>query len=413
MEFNYENLKLLASQSGVRVNDLLALAPKNDPFYVGTPATVQRGEWFADVYQRAGYSRNRAPHLRRVHYWIVSQESPVIMPDGKPYHNTQGSWEFLIEASKAARYLGLVALDGIVDNKNPQPTTNALYWEDNAPGYEVQVPDLSDPEIIIYGLNDANIQPYHLELWCEKSTMNDVLNPVVMRYNANLVTFEGEVSITSVCVNLMQRIISSGGKPTRILYISDFDPAGNSMPVAMSRKLEYVLRLAEGEYDVKVKPLALTAEQVQRYKLPRIPIKDTETRARGFEAAFGSGAVELDALEALYPGVLARLVNDAFKPYYNVYARRERDEMIQALRQAVSGQAAAVVSRYQPQIAALKQMQDELKAITVDASEFAVETYAPHVDEDDDWLFDASREYVEQIRHYKAHKLGVELDAAG
>lgn len=207
---NYDEIKLLAKQLGRKVNDLLALAPKNDPFYTGTPATVERGEWFADVYERAGYSQFRAPHLRRVHYWTVSQELPVSMPDGKPYENTERCWEFLTEAAKAARYLELVPMNGIVDNKNPDPHVNALYSTADV-GFELAIPDLEEPHIWIDGLTNANAQPYHLEIWCEKSTMNDVLMPICQNHNANLVTFEGEVSITSVCVSLMERIAAADG----------------------------------------------------------------------------------------------------------------------------------------------------------------------------------------------------------
>jgi hypothetical protein len=46
-------------------------------------------------------------------------------------------------------------------------------------------------------------------------------------------------------------------------------------------------------------PLALTLAQVQQYRLPRIPIKESDRRKPGFEDTYGEGAVELDALEAL------------------------------------------------------------------------------------------------------------------
>jgi len=329
------------------------------------------------------------------------------MPDAKPYENTQRCWEFLIEAAKAARYLGWVAMAGIVDNKNPNPHVHANYTTEEL-GFQLYLPELTAPHIWINGLSDDNAQPYHLEVWCEKSTMNDVLLPVCQRHKANLVTFEGEVSITAVCVNLMSRIEVSGFKPTRIFYISDFDPAGNSMPVAMSRKLEFALTERSGGdssvFDVRVKPIALTAEMVQQYRLPRIPIKETERRAEKFEAAFGTGAVELDALEAIYPGRLARLVSGELGDYYSTDARDEVQRQTEALRQAINARIAEITGRYEPQIAALQAMQKELAAIEVDSSLFAVERFEPEVFEDDDWLYDSQREYIDQIRFYKEHK---------
>lgn len=410
MMYDYEHLKALAARAGRTVKDFLALAPKNDPFYSGTPGDKQRGAWFAHLYHKAGYSTLNVPHLRRVHYWIVSQSPAVIMPDGKPYENTTRCWEYLMEASKAARYLGLVAINGIADNKNPQPHVYAEYW-DNEPEYQIAIPDLNTPEVSIWGLHDTNVQPYHLEVWCEKSTMNDVLLPVCQSYNANLVTFEGEVSITAVMVSLLNRIRRSDGKPTRIFYISDFDPAGNSMPVAMSRKLEYAIRLSNSDYDVRVRPLALTLDLIKQYRLPRIPIKETEKRAGRFEEAFGSGAVELDALEALYPGRLRQLVDDALSDYYSDAAYNEVNLRARELQERVEQEVAAITAKYQDEINALHAMQQELRAIDVDASEYTVDRYEPDVIEcDDDWLFDSQRDYLDQIGFYKAHK-GLDQEA--
>lgn len=407
--YDYEALKELAKDRGCSVKDLLALSPKNDPFYMGTPGDVSKGEWFAGLYRRAGYSVDNAPHLRRCHYWIVSQKTQVLMPDGRPYENTELCWNFLMEASKVARYLGLVELNGIKDNKNPQPNVFAKYFS-NQPAFEVQVPDLTDPEILLYGLHHSNVQPYHCEVWCEKSTMNDVLMPIIEKYHANLVTFEGEVSITAVMVSLMQRLVQSRKKPMRIFYISDFDPAGNSMPVAMSRKLEYALQLYGMEdLDVKVRPIALTAEMVERYQLPRIPIKESERRAEKFEAAFGGGAVELDALEAIYPGVLAKLVGSTLEEYWSDEAADELNRQIRTMQRELQTETGKITAKYADQIDALKQMQDELKAFVFDVTKYRVGQYDPEVEEwDDDWLFSTERDYEDQIGYYKRHK-GVDV----
>jgi len=63
------------------VSDLCALATKNDPFYVGTPGQRAGAEWFAGLWRRFGY--DDGVHLRRVHYEIDGQESPVLKPNGE------------------------------------------------------------------------------------------------------------------------------------------------------------------------------------------------------------------------------------------------------------------------------------------------------------------------------------------
>ena len=101
-----------------------------------------------------------------------------------------------------------------------------------------------------------------------------------------------------------------------MLYISDFDPAGLSMPVACARKLEFMIRDGGLDIDLQLRPVVLTKEQ-WNYRLPRTPITETERRAGAFEARFGEGATELDALEALHPGELQRLLVAEIERYYD------------------------------------------------------------------------------------------------
>lgn len=406
--FAYADIKAMAKDEGCRVPDLLALAPKNDPFYCGTPSDLEQGMWFADIWEDAGYTSG--VHLRRVHYWTISQRDGVKMPNGEKYENTEKCWDYLVQASKCARYLGYVDIADIADKKSPTPHVNAPYnLEYVDPIFQVDIPNLDAPTVRVGGITDLKAQPYHLEVWCEKSTMDDVLDPVCRQYNANLVTFEGEVSITA-CYALIQRIKASWDKPTRIWYISDFDPAGNSMPVAMSRKVEYMLGKYDMDVDVRVKPLVLTAQQIKKYKLPRIPIKDSEKRAASFEAAFGAGAVELDALEALHSGTLGNILRSELRKYYNTDARDDAMNARSELASRVRKEVTAIVEKYQTQIDAVRQMGEDLKAIQVDSRPYAVTRYDPHVEETDDWLFNSSRKYLIQIAYYKAHKSGERVE---
>jgi hypothetical protein len=77
------------------------------------------------------------------------------------------------------------------------------------------------------------------------------------------------------------------------------------------------LRQDNPELDIQVRPIVLTHEQCVAYELPRTPIKDTERRAAKFEERFGEGATELDALEALHPGQLQRIVETEVARYYD------------------------------------------------------------------------------------------------
>src|SRR5712691_8219925 len=80
---DYETIKALSKHTGQRVGDLIVLAPQNDPFYTGTPNDWALAEWFAGLWQAFGYATG--VHLRRIHYQVVSQDPPVLLPNGKPF----------------------------------------------------------------------------------------------------------------------------------------------------------------------------------------------------------------------------------------------------------------------------------------------------------------------------------------
>jgi hypothetical protein len=317
---DYQAIKTMAKQIGRPVKHLLALSSVNDPFYAGVGARREAAEWFAALWQGQWHGQ---AHLRRLLYQLVSSDKPIIKPDGREFQNTEGDWTFLCSASLSARYLDLVPFDGLVDRRNGEPMIFAANL-DADPNEKLEAscsvsgeePYL--PEIAIPGMPslpwlhldvDRPVQKFIVEVWIEKSTQNDWLVPLCQRRGVNLVVGIGEQSeIRSRELALRS---AKYGAPVRVLYLSDFDPGGRSMPKAVARKVEFTLaKFGLNNVDLQLIPLALTPEQCRFYKLPRIPIKESERRRDKFEATFGIGATELDALEALHPGELARLLND-------------------------------------------------------------------------------------------------------
>jgi len=241
---NYEVIKETAKEKGLKVRDLLALAPNNDPFYTGRPSEVDAAQWFTDLWLQFGY--DDGVHLRRIHYRIVSHDSAIDMPNGDKYENTQRCWAYLNNAAKWARYLGLVNSTSFVDRRNPDPhifrrfadvereSPNYAHYSDHDSEWELyQLPGLPEwpnlwgdlPRMPYFEVRGYDVeQPYLVEVWSEKTTMNDVLIPLCQEYNVNLVTGSGELSITAVLKFLAR--VSESELPARILYISDYDPAG-------------------------------------------------------------------------------------------------------------------------------------------------------------------------------------------
>jgi len=387
MTWDYETIKKTAKENGITINDLLALAPANDPFYVGSKTQMENARWFNDIYTKMG--RPPQCHIRRTHYWLISQPTAK-KPDGTLYENTTNDWNFLALASKYARYANLVPTDALIDRRNPDPIINIQTWENEIP---TDFKDSIDSEAIIdsivekfYIWNPHKTQPYHLELWCEKSTMNDVLEPIGKEWGINVITGLGELSITSI-YDLIKRI-DEIEKPTRIFYISDFDPAGECMPVSVARKIEYYIDFLGIEQDVKLKQLMLTSDQCKRYKLPRTPIKEKEKRKAGFETRHGTGATELDALEALYPGDMKKIILGEIAKYFDV---KSWNEVIQKNKEVQSK-----ISEF---------LEDKIEDVLADLDISEYDDYEPPTGEKTndfgEWLYDTDLDYMDQMARYK------------
>lgn len=439
---DHEQIKALAQTLRCNSKDLIALTPNNDPFLAGVPHREQKARWFADLWNQYGWGNG--VHLRRLHYLLVSSATPILKADGLPYLNTENDWKYIATASLAARYLKLIPTGAMVDRRNPEPVIHATndtiagaparFVRVNAfPSFAFDLPEPPDdtlptPGFLLQSIADG--QPYLVELWIEKTTMNDVLMPLARRLGVNVVAGAGETS-EILARQAIERAINAD-RPMRIFYISDFDPGGRSMPVGLARKLEYVLHDTGLDLDITLQPIALTPEQCEQYRLPRTPLKETERRAARFEERFGEGATELDALEALHPGALAQIVEREVCRYIDpTLASRCSAARLNAHRKLVDIAAeisepyweaiASIEARYSAICEDVREVidraADEMQQLEADAAplwraiadkldeampDIELEVPLPRAaDPVAEPLFDSSRSYLEQLDHYR------------
>lgn len=166
---------------------------------------------------------------------------------------------------------------------------------------------------------------------------------------------------------------------------------------------------------------------MQQFALPRTPIKPTERRREAFEKRHGEGAVELDALEALVPGELERIVRQALSTYHDSDLARRVAEQRAEMREILTGLQETVLERHDTQLASVRA---ELEQIRADLGP-RMETYTSHLENvwhgiSDDLhstleqefgefgltqariaeefgpgLYDSQRDYLKQISAYK------------
>jgi hypothetical protein len=459
-----DDLATVARDLGIPKKSLLVLDPTNDPFNAGTPAKMRDAEWFAELWQRFGYTGG--VHVRRIHYRAQSG-GDVALPSGGTYVNTLECWQVLEAASKYARDLALVSPSLFVDRRNAETSRNA--WprdEQPSPDAEIITGHRDDAALLrlrsgnigwylpsietdlsTYGFGtsvpfvtgydyDADDQPYLLEVWVEKSTMDDVLAPVCRSLGANYTPGTGFTSKTRVAEMLHRGRVH--GKPVRVFVIADYDPAGSHMPVAIARNIEFYRDWLAPDVEFSVHHIGMTRTWVDKYDLPRAPIKEDDPRKANFEAIHGEGCVELDALEALHPGALADEIRAALNAYVDLdheaelrAAQREANRAAAARWHAtvtpvrveldeIRDQVNLVAATYRQRLSALaRELDGELRPhrerlaeLWEHIVELAEEDFTeelpdrpePSVTEPDEsaWLYDSRRHWWDQLQRYLA-----------
>jgi len=455
IKWNRETLKQLAKELGVPVEELVAGHTTNDPFYLVSTDSEKRAKWFKALFDKAkAQAPHVVPHLRRLHYFALSLPGFTRL-DGKPYKNDDATWTYLSRASTYARYMGLIGFKDITDRRNPEAKVNidsvdhVEYGGHNRLEFEGKPTDLDYRVGYIHGNNAEELaealakaerddvgasifynvdklQPYHLEVWCEKSTMNEEIEPVCRQFRANFVPGLGEESITRVD-DFMDRAIESE-KPVRIFYICDYDPQGVCIPEAVGRKIQFFNEYFHGnDLDVKLFHLALTEEQIGHYDLPKNP---TKVERHPF-------ATELDALEALHPGELSKILTEALAPYVDlklaskvsvaigdfqeeIYSHvqeavMENEDKINKLIQDYNhyyrevnetlGQLHEKVVELHKQTEPIGKDIVELQNESLNLEGLEIELPEANVEEESDkqWLYDSTLDYLEQTKRLKQH----------
>ena len=409
----HEQLKQMlieqGKQMGLKGGDIRVLS--TDPFFVGSPKDYIDAKWVADLWGRMMAKRRKPLHLRGFHYWVQSQG--IAKPDGEKYaHGADPAkdWGYLLHSAQIARYLGIGEWKGLMDLKHPDPKDYDNYWVGSGLQRDGKVNVQQTLDDKLAGLVDSFIgeilnqaprystegyQVYHCEVWCEKSSMGFVIEPACRKYQACYQPLVGQSSVEKVNMAAERAIKSAeAGKKVRIFYIADFDRYGWGMVSAVARKLEFMTFGQEG-LDVKLSRLALNEDQIEKFKLPKAP-------------KHGEAVVELDALEAIHPGELGKIVEEALRPYYDA----EKPKQVQEVNKQIRERAQALLE--EKLRLPLEEALGDLKIEGVEEFSLAStlpEGYEPPepghevVEETDNWMYDSNRGFWEQLESYKLYKV--------
>lgn len=263
-----------------------------EPF-VDTETDRTKSRWVAKAYsdfiRETGRQRTT---LRGLFYYALKRKEHDYPICGKfvgeiritrPYHESDG--ERLPKWAGRARQLGFIPADAILDE---------------TPGEQVFAP------------KSGGNKPYRIEVWLNKSAFNPLLVPVCDKYGATLVSIGGKPSKAAID-SLYQR---SAGHPTIIVCLSDL--SASSLPFCRDLAAEIGKEKPAGEWDIRLKRIGLTPEQVLDGGIPQV----ASERSRSVDEAYYRKYIEpyhlnpkkmseLDALEAHYPEGIAGFLDDA------------------------------------------------------------------------------------------------------
>jgi hypothetical protein len=312
----------------ISLSDLTVLSAQVDPYRIDTVAGHRDGAWLAEQLARL-YGPAQRAHWRGLHYAIVANGG-IRKPNGEIYENTDDDWEWLVtNPAKAARWLGYIPFDRIIDQRNAPPIIHRKAWvrpeAHLSIGLDVNIPGVEDIEPLPIARGFVARHAFNFVIFGEKSSLEDVALPTAVQFEADLYLPTGEISDT--LVYQIAKEAAADGRPLVLFTLSDCDPAGHQMPVSIARKLQAFKDLFFHDLSFEVVRVALTPEQVGEEGLPSTPLKKGEKRAGRWREAFGIDQTEIDALTTpAKRSVLQRLLRQAFKPYIDPTLNRRVTE---------------------------------------------------------------------------------------
>lgn len=217
--------------------------------------------------------------LRQIYYQAVARGY---------IENSEKSYNNMGYIVRQAREAGLWDWDAIED-RNRNLIENTHY---NDPQERIMYAAYN------YAIDKRATQPIYIECWIEKAALIGVLEPVARKYDVPCFACRGFVSSTANH-EAAERFKAQAHRQRRIIiYAGDYDPCGFSIHESVSDRQRMF------GADVELIRIGLTREQIERYNPPPAPVKEKDTRAKGFIKEHGEHVWELDALD---PQIIADL----------------------------------------------------------------------------------------------------------
>lgn len=277
-------------------------------FTAASQKTIEQANEIIEAYQADGIQLT----LRQLYYQFVSRNW---------LENNQRNYKNLGNILNDARLAGLVDWRAI-DDLGRIPAIP--YFYDDLDQFVEQMRNMANG----YSLDLWTGQDFYVELHVEKQALSSVLAPIAEEWGIAFSMNKGYSSATAL-YRASKRFIEAAeaGREGVVIYCGDHDPSGEDMVRDVHD------RLSVFGADVEVRKVALTMEQVKRYKCPPNPAKTTDIRSAAYIREHGRYSWEIDALE---PKALRKIVSDEIKSLCDMKKRAETEKKMQEERERVS-----------------------------------------------------------------------------
>jgi hypothetical protein len=240
--------------------------------------------------------------LRQIFYRLVGAHS---------YDKTELAYARLGEHLNRARRARIIAMDAIRDDGGTTLAPNSWDSAEHFLGaIQRRAANLT--------LDRSAGQPQRLVLFCEAVGMAPQLARVANPFGVAVVSSGGFDSVTEKY--RFAKELAAHDRATEVLHIGDYDPSGVHIFLSVAEDVQAFVDELGGE--VTFTRLAVTPEQIDRYRLPTAPKKTNR---------FAFGDTDTCQAEALAPDDLAGIVHAAINQRIDqaalkrVLAREQRE----------------------------------------------------------------------------------------
>lgn len=134
-----------------------------------------------------------------------------------------------------------------------------------------------------------------IEIWVEKDSIRNFIGKLAAKYRLGTQVLRGFASL-SMYRKALERAKKRG--VTMILYNGDFDPSGLLIESVAQEEMNH-------KTGIRFVRLALTVEQIKRFKPPSRPVNPKDSRAKEYTAKYGGRCWEI---ESVRPRTLYKLI---------------------------------------------------------------------------------------------------------